>query len=91
MKECCSILNYGKCASIIINYFSISKEEVYLQKDIVDCILKCDFCLVGIIVLLQDNKLLYLFDYLYAYKNKSYTPKYNNFRKPKINVKEQGL
>jgi hypothetical protein len=79
MKKCFSVLNQGKYASIIISDFTVNKEEVCVQKDIVDCMLKCDFNFVGTTVLLQDNKPLYPFWLSIRIQNKSYAPKYNKF------------
>jgi DNA modification methylase len=84
MKKCFSVLNQGKYASIIISDFTVSKEEVCVQKDIVDCMLKCGFDFVGTTVLLQDNKPLYPFGYPYAYKINHMHQNIINFRKPKI-------
>ncbi|MDR3306849.1 MAG: methyltransferase domain-containing protein [Endomicrobium sp.] len=83
MSKCFSVLNQGKYASIIISDFTVSKEEICVQKDIVDCMLKCGFDFVGTTVLLQDNKPLYPFGYPYAYKINHMHQNIINFMKPK--------
>ncbi|MDR3244253.1 MAG: site-specific DNA-methyltransferase [Elusimicrobiota bacterium] len=83
MRKGFSILNHGKYASIIISDFTVNKEEKCVQKDIVDCMLKCGFSFVGTVLLLQDNKPLYPFGYPYAYKINHAHQNIINFRKPK--------
>lgn len=83
MKKCFSVLNQGKYASIIISDFTVNKEEVCVQKDIVNSMLQCGFDFVGTTVLLQDNKPLYPFGYPYAYKINHMHQNIINFRKPK--------
>ena len=57
----------GYC-SIIISDFTVDKEEICVQADIVRLMKRIGFNFVGTIILLQDNKPLYPFGYPYKFK-----------------------
>ncbi|MDR0485099.1 MAG: site-specific DNA-methyltransferase [Elusimicrobiota bacterium] len=84
MQKCFALLKQEKYASIIISDFTVDKEEICAQKDIVDCMIECGFSFVGTTVLLQDNKPLYPFGYPFAYKINHMHQNIINFRKLKI-------
>lgn len=68
MRQCFSVLKEKKYCSIVISDFTVDKQEICVQADIVRLMQKVGFEFVGTTVLLQDNKPLYPFGYPYAYK-----------------------
>lgn len=68
MQKAYNQLSAKKYCSIIISDFTVDKEEVCVQADIVELMKKIGFKFVGTIVLLQDNKPLYPFGYPYKFK-----------------------
>lgn len=61
-------LKDNRYCSIIISDFTVDKEEICVQADIVNLMRDIGFKFVGTIILLQDNKPLYPFGYPYKFK-----------------------
>lgn len=83
MTNCFNKLKNKKYCSIIISDFTIDKQEVCVQADIVELMGKIGFKFVGTTILLQDNKPLYPFGYPYAYKINHMHQNIITFRKEK--------
>ncbi len=61
-------LGNKKYCSVIISDFTVDKEEICVQGDIVRVMKNAGFKFVGTIIMLQDNKPLYPFGYPYKFK-----------------------
>lgn len=68
MEKAYAKLKNKKYCSIIISDFTVEKEEICVQADIVALMKSIGFKFVGTIILLQDNKPLYPFGYPYKFK-----------------------
>ena len=68
MKKAYKQLRNKKYCSIIISDFTVDKEEICVQADIVKTMKNIGFKFVGTIIMLQDNKPLYPFGYPYKFK-----------------------
>ena len=68
MQQAYIQLGNKKYCSIIISDFTVDKEEVCVQADIVRLMKTVGFKFVGTIIMLQDNKPLYPFGYPYKFK-----------------------
>lgn len=81
MEQCFAMLKMDKYCSIIISDFTVNKEEVCVQADIVKLMCDVGFEFVGTTILLQDNKPLYPFGYPFSYKINHMHQNIINFRK----------
>ncbi len=81
MKRCFDMLKMDKYCSIVISDFTVNKEEICVQSDIVKLMCEVGFEFVGTTILLQDNKPLYPFGYPYSYKINHMHQNIINFRK----------
>ena len=68
MQKAYNQLGNKKYCSIIISDFTVDKEEICVQADIVRIMKSIGFKFVGTIIMLQDNKPLYPFGYPYKFK-----------------------
>ena len=68
MSKAYNQLKNKKYCSIIISDFTVDKEEICVQADIVRVMKNIGFKFVGTIIMLQDNKPLYPFGYPYKFK-----------------------
>ncbi len=75
-------LRHKGYATIIISDFTVDKNEVNVQGDVVRGMQNLGYEFVGTTVLLQDNKPLYPFGYPFAYKINHHHQNIINFRKP---------
>lgn len=82
MTKCFLKLRRGKYCTIIISDFTINKQEVCVQADIVQMMQNIGFGFCGTTVLLQTVKPLYPFGYPYAYKINHHHQNMIIFQKP---------
>ncbi|MCI0611037.1 MAG: hypothetical protein L0Z71_18510 [Anaerolineae bacterium] len=81
MAKAFTKLRNGKYCTIIISDFTVNKEEVCVQADIVKLMQEVGFIFSGTTVLLQTVKPLYPFGYPYAYKINHHHQNIITFRK----------
>ncbi len=81
MKECYVKLKKEKYCTVIMSDFTVNKNEVCVQGDVVRMMENIGFKFCGTTVLLQDVKPLYPFGYPYAYKINHHHHNMMHFRK----------
>lgn len=84
MRKALDRLRPGRYCTIIISDFTVEKQEVCVQGDVVRLMESAGYEFVGTSVLLQSVKPLFPFGYPYAYKINHHHHNMISFRKPEV-------